>query len=539
MVKSDCDLNQPLQKSFALALGLTPHVFEYLMGFIESSLVEEVDSAAKSCVIRVHKPVDTIVVLPLMETTSIPTGTAQYRALRNDETLARKLSARQLTMIALGGAIGTGLFLGSSLAIRLAGPAVIITYVIGAVIALLLMGALSEMAVAHPTAGSFGVYAELYVSPWAGFVVRYTYWAAQTIAIGGEATAGAIFCRWWFPNIPAWIWIVGFSVALIYVNARSVAYFGEFEYWFAMTKVVAIVLFIVFGLATLVGAGSAPAVGLLNFTADGGFMPNGFKGVWLALVFVVFSYIGTEIVAVTAGEANDPEKTVPRAMKSMVGRLIVFYIAAISLLIGLIPWRQIQPGLDVTASPFVKVFQAMHIPAAAHLVNFVVLTAALSSMNCNLYLSTRMLFSLARGGYAPAQLGKVSSNGTPVNSLLLSGLGLIIATVVALLYPKSAYVYMFGIALFGGLFVWLMIFVTHLYFRRQWDQGRPLPVKMIGYPYTTILGIVLLSAILMTTLWVDGMQITLTVGLPWLATISLAYFVWKRSNRNYSDNNPT
>jgi L-asparagine transporter-like permease len=474
-----------------------------------------------------------------METTSIPTGTAQHRALRNDETLARKLSARQLTMIALGGAIGTGLFLGSSLAIRLAGPAVIITYLIGAVIALLLMGALSEMAVAHPTAGSFGVYAELYVSPWAGFVVRYTYWAAQTIAIGGEATAAAIFCRWWFPSIPAWIWIVGFSVALIYVNARSVAYFGEFEYWFAMTKVVAIVLFIVFGLAALVGVGSAPAVGVRNFTADGGFMPNGFEGVWLALVFVVFSYIGTEIVAVTAGEAKDPEQAVPRAMKSMVGRLIVFYIAAISLLIGLIPWRQIQPGPDVTASPFVKVFQAMHIPAAAHLVNFVVLTAALSSMNCNLYLSTRMLFSLARGGYAPAQLGKVSSNGTPVNSLLLSGLGLIIATVVALLYPESAYVYMFGIALFGGLFVWLMIFVTHLYFRKQWDPGRQLPVKMVGYPYTTILGIVFLSAILITTLWVEGMQITLTVGLPWLAAISLAYFVWKRSNRNYSDNNPT
>jgi AAT family amino acid transporter len=465
-----------------------------------------------------------------MDTASTPIASKPDRALRNEEALARQLSARQLTMIALGGAIGTGLFLGSSLAIRLAGPAVIVTYLLGAVIALLLMGALSEMAVAHPTAGSFGVYAELYVSPWAGFVVRYTYWAAQTIAIGGEATAAAIFCQWWFPNVPSWMWIVGFSVALIYVNARSVAYFGEFEYWFAMTKVVAIVLFIVFGLAALIGVGSAPAVGLQNFTADGGFVPNGFKGVWLALVFVIFSYIGTEIVAVTAGEAKDPDKAVPRAMRSMVGRLIVFYVAAISLLIGLIPWRQIQPGPDVTASPFVKVFQAMHIPAAAHLVNFVVLTAALSSMNCNLYLSTRMLFSLARGGYAPAQLGRVSKSGTPLNSLLLSGVGLIIATVVALLYPASAYVYMFGIALFGGLFVWLMIFVTHLYFRRQWEPSRKLPVRMIGYPYTTIVGIVFLSAILITTFWVEGMRLTLTVGLPWLAAISLAYFVWKRSN---------
>src|SRR5437899_7984785 len=199
-----------------------------------------------------------------MDTVAVP-GSTEYRVLRNEETLSRQLSGRQLTMIAIGGAIGTGLFLGSSLAVRLAGPAVILTYLLGAVIALLLMGALSEMAVAHPAAGSFGVYAELYVSPWAGFVVRYTYWAAQTIAIGGEATAAAIFCRWWFPNIPSWIWVVGFAVGLIYVNARSVAYFGEFEYWFAMTKVVAIVLFIVFGLAALVGAGPAPAIGFANF----------------------------------------------------------------------------------------------------------------------------------------------------------------------------------------------------------------------------------------------------------------------------------
>src|SRR3954462_12376817 len=222
--------------------------------------------------------------------------------VENEQGLARQLNSRQLAMIAIGGAIGTGLFLGSSLAVRVAGPAVILTYLMGAVIALLLTGVLSEMAVAHPTAGSFGVYAELYVSKWAGFVVRYTYWAAQTIAIGGEAPAAAIFCRWWFPNVPSWIWVMAFAIALIYVNARSVAYFGEFEYWFAMTKVVAIVLFIVFGLAALVGAGPAPAIGFNNFTAHCGFMPNGFRGVWMALVFVIFRYIVTEIVAVTAGE---------------------------------------------------------------------------------------------------------------------------------------------------------------------------------------------------------------------------------------------
>ncbi len=340
-----------------------------------------------------------------MMTDSAPGG------VEKGEQLSRQLTASQLSMIAIGGAIGTGLFLGSSLAVRIAGPGVIISYLIGAVIALLFMSALSEMAVAHPTAGSFGVYAEIYVNAWAGFVVRYTYWAAQCIAIGGEAVAIAIYCQWWFPHTPKWFWILGFSLALLYINARSVGSFGSFEYWFAMIKVVAIVLFIGFGLALVAGLGPMPAIGFSNFTAHGGFLATGWRGVWMAMVFVIFSYIGTEVVAVTAGEAKDPKTAVPRAMRSMVGRLILFYVGAIVVLIAIVPWNQIQPGSDVTASPFVKVFQLIGVPAAAAIVNFVVITAAASSMNCNLYLVSRMMFSLARGGYAPASFGRVSSRG--------------------------------------------------------------------------------------------------------------------------------
>src|SRR5580700_3598680 len=410
-------------------------------------------------------------------------------------------------MIAIGGAIGTGLFLGSALAVRIAGPGVIVSYLIGAAIALLFMSALSEMAVAHPTAGSFGVYAELYVNAWAGFTVRYTYWAAQSIAIGGEATAIAIYCQWWFPNTPKWLWILVFSAALLYVNARSVGSFGSFEYWFAMVKVVAIVLFIVFGLALLGGFGPTPAIGFSNFTAHGGFLATGWRGVWMAMVFVIFSYLGTEVVAVTSGEAKDPQTAVPRAMRTMVGRLILFYMGAIVVLISIVPWNQIQPGSDVTASPFVKVFQLIGVPAAAHIVNFVVITAAASSMNCNLYLVSRMMFSLARGGYAPAVFGGVSSRGTPVPALLVSAASLALAIVIALLYPDGAYVYLFGVALFGGLYVWLMIFITHLFFRAKWESagGKRLPVRMIGYPYTSALGAAAMLAILATTWWVEGM----------------------------------
>ena len=458
--------------------------------------------------------------------------TVAPRSIESGEQLSRQLASAQLSMIAIGGAIGTGLFLGSSLGIRLAGPGIILSYLIGAAIALLFMGVLSEMAAAHPTAGSFGVYAEIYVNAWAGFTIRYTYWAAQCIAIGGEATAIAIYCQWWFPSTPKWAWIVAFSAALLYANMRSVGSFGSFEYWFAMIKVVAIVLFIICGLALLAGLGPRPAIGLANFTAHGGFLPHGWRGVWMAIVFVIFSYIGTEVVAVTAGEAKDPKTAVPRAMRSMVGRLILFYTGAIVVLIGIVPWDQIQTGADVTASPFVKVFQLIGVPAAAHVVNFVVITAAASSMNCNLYLTSRMMFSLARGGYAPALFGRVSERGTPVTALFVSACGLALALVVALLDPGGAYVYLFGISLFGGLFVWLMIFVTHLFFRPKWDaSGRPrLPVRMIGYPYTSLTGAGIIAAIIATTWWVEGMRVTIIAGLPWLAVLTAAYFLVSRKS---------
>ncbi|SPE32629.1 Amino acid permease [Candidatus Sulfopaludibacter sp. SbA3] len=447
-------------------------------------------------------------------------------AIEQGEQLSRQLSSGQLSMIAIGGAIGTGLFLGSSLAVHTAGPGVILSYGIGAVITLIFMGALSEMAVAHPTAGSFGVYAEIYLNPWAGFTVRYTYWAAQCIAIGGEATAIAIYCQWWFPRTPKWIWVLAFAIALLYVNARSVGSFGSFEYWFAMVKVVALVLFIVLGAALLMGIGPAPAIGLSNLTSHGGFLATGWRGVWMAMVFVIFGYMGTEVVAVTAGEARDPETAVPRAMRNMVGRLIVFYLGAIVVLIAIVPWTRIQPGADVTASPFVKVFQLIGVPAAAHIVNFVVITAAASSMNCNLYLVSRMMFSLARGGYAPAVFGRVSARGTPVPALLVSAAGLGVAILVAFLYPDSAFVYLFGVSLFGGLYAWLIIFVTHLAFRPKWEAAghARLPVRLIGYPYTSLLGTAALTAILATTWWVEGMRVTLIAGLPWLAILTAVYY---------------
>jgi L-asparagine transporter-like permease len=441
------------------------------------------------------------------------------------ESLSRQLSSPQLAMMAIGGAIGTGLFLGSALAVRAAGPGVILTYLIGAFIAVLLMRALGEMAIAHPTAGSFGVYAELYLSKWAGFTVRYTYWAGQCVAIGGEATAIAIYCQWWFPNTPQWCWILVFTIALLYINARSVGSFGAFEYWFAMIKVVAIVLFVAIGFALVFGLiPHHPATGFANLTAHGGFLPKGLRGVWLAIVFVIFSFIGTEVVAVTAGEAKNPEIALPRAMRTVAVRLLLFYVAAIFVLVTVVPWTQIQLGASVTASPFVRVFQLIGIPAAAHIVNFVVVTAAASSMNCNLYLVSRMMYSLACAGYAPAPFGRVSKRGAPVTALLVSAGGLSLATLVSILWPSSAYVYLFGVALFAGLYAWLIIFITHVFFSK-------LTIGKTG----SFIGAASIAAILLTTWWVEGMRITLISGLSWLAVLSVVYALVRRHARLSTD----
>lgn len=457
---------------------------------------------------------------------------APLTSVEEGEKLTRQLSAPQLAMIAIGGAIGTGLFLGSALAVHVAGPGVILTYLIGAFISLLLMRSLGEMAVAHPTAGSFGVYAELYVNKWAGFTVRYTYWAGQCVAIGGEATAIAIYCQWWFPHTPQWLWILAFTAALLFVNARSVGSFGNFEYWFAMIKVVAIVLFILIGGALILGLTPRPAIGFSNLTSQGGFLATGWTGVWMAIVFVIFSYVGTEVVAVTAGEAKNPEVALPRAVRTMAARLIIFYLGAIFVLIAIVPWTQIQPGAALTASPFVRVFELIGIPAAAHIVNFVVITAAASSMNCNLYLVSRMMFSLARSGYAPAPWGRVSSRGTPVPALLVSAAGLALAVFTSFLAPQSAFIYLFGISLFGGLYAWLVIFVTHIFFRRSRQDWTP--IRATG----SVLGGIAIIAILLTTWWVEGMRITLIAGVSWLAILSVAYVLADRSrDRNKQSSN--
>jgi len=443
------------------------------------------------------------------------------------EGLHRRLSQRQLTMMAIGGAIGVGLFLGSSVTIRLAGPDVIISYLLGAAIALIMSYVLTEMAVVHPVAGAFGVYAETYLNPWAGFAVRATYAVAQIIAIGAEVTAAGIYISFWFPNVPQWIWLVLVSAALVALNSMQVNRLGEFEYWFAMIKVAAIVAFIIVGLSLIVGIGTRHAIGLANLTQHGGFLPSGWKGVWLSLTITVTSYMGVEIIAVTAGEAQRPEVTIPRAMRNIVYRLIGFYVLAIAIMVTMVPWNQTGSSSAVTGSPFVTAFAAAHIPYAAAIMNFVVLTAALSSVNTNLYLSTRMLFSLGRGGYAPEWMGKVSGNGVPHRALVASTAGIIAAILLAIFAPKNAFLMLYGTAVAGMLFVWLIILNTHLRFRRAvpGDKLSNLPMRLPAHPLFTIVGIALLLAISITTFFVEGLEWSVPAFAVFLALISVFFLL--------------
>lgn len=449
--------------------------------------------------------------------------------------LQRRLTSRQLAMIGLGGAIGTGLFLGSSLAISQAGPATIVAYVVCALVALVIAWALAEMVVVHPTAGAFGAIAHMYLGGWAGFVTRWTYWTIQVIAVGGEVIAAGIYIQYWWPQIPLWLPVVVFSLAVLVVNALAVRVFGEFEYWFAMVKVAAIVVFLLLGAALIVfGLPGTHATGVHNLTAHGGFFPNGVGGLFLALVFVIFSFIGTEVVAVTAAESRDPTRDIPRAARRMVLRLVLFYVLAIGVVLCVVPWTvTAQVGDNIVASPFVRVLGAANVPAAATVMNFVVLTAALSSANANLYLTTRMMHSLAAHGYAPRWTGRVSGSGVPRNALVLSAAGLALAAYLSVAFPKSAYVIIFGISVFGALVVWILILLTHVRFRqvrRQQDLPAA-PVRLWGAPVTTVLGALFLFAILVSTAFVQGLTTAWQAGIPFFVLLTIGYAVVRRFRR--------
>lgn len=453
------------------------------------------------------------------------------RIKKREAGLSRQLTAAQLSMIALGGAIGTGLFLGSKFAISFAGPSVILSYAIGGIIAVLLMGALSEMTVAHATTGSFGAFAEHYINPFAGFMIKYLYWSCIVLAVGTEVTAVGEYMQMWFPTVPPVVWVLGFSALLIGVNMFNVKAFGTLEYWFSATKVFAIVAFILVA-AYLVFGGSNPDFGFHNYQAEGGFFMGGAKGVWFAVILAIFSYLSIEMIAVAAGEAKDPEVAVKKAFKVTLVRLFLFYILTLSLILAIAPVSKILEG----GSPFVTVMQVIGIPYADSILNFVVIIAALSAMNSQLYVSTRMMFSLSRGGQAPAVFGKLRKNGSPVNALLLSAGGIAVASLVYAANPETGFTVMMALSMFGAMATWMLIFITHLFFRRSHKlSGEKLKYKLPFYPLGSILGALLMAALLITTLFTQEFTMTMIFGVPFAAVVAVLYFVMRKRMRKAVD----
>ena len=429
--------------------------------------------------------------------------------------LNRRLSAGQMAMVAGGGSIGTGLLLGSAAAIEVAGPAVILSFILAAFVSWTVAMALGELSSTHPAAGSFGVYGDLYLNEWAGFIARAGYWAAIAISVGAELVASATYMRYWFPQVPALPWVVAFSVLLLLVNLWDVGRFGRFEFWFAMIKVAAIALFVVLGAGVLL-AGRVPA----QYTSHGGFFPLGLWAPLLAMTFSIYTFGGIEFVAVTSGESRSA-KEVGRAVRMTFLMLAAIYLGAIAVLAGVMPWTM----AGVSESPFVTVFRSVGMPGAGHLMNFVVLTAALSGANAALYISSRMLFSLARSGWAPAVLGQLNRAGSPKLALLASSYGILAALALERWAPAHAFEYILRGAFFGMILSWLVSLAAHISFRRGLDaEGiSRLPMRSPLGSAGSVLGLALVTATVLKGWW--DSRVNLISGVSLLAGLTLAYFL--------------
>lgn len=427
----------------------------------------------------------------------------------SEHGLQRQLTAGQMAMVAVGGSIGTGLLLGSAAAIEAAGPAVILTFLFAAFVTWTIALALRELASLHPAAGSFQLYGDTYLNEWAGFLSGAGYWSAIAISIGAEMVASATYMAFWFPAVPPIVWVAIASIFLLGVNMLSVGRYGRFEYWFAMIKVVVIAAFVLLGAALMLSGVTAP-----QYTAHGGWFPNGALATLLALPVALYTFAGVEFVAVTSGESRSSEE-IARAIRLTFVTLTAVYLGAIVVITGVMPWNR----AGVHESPFVTVFRTIHIPGAGHLMNFVVLTAALSAANAAVYSASRTLFALARNGWAPAALGRLNRAGSPTLAVITSSFAIIIALILERWAPQQAFVTILNTALFGLLLSWLVSLASHARLRYQSSRGAT----------TSIVGFALIVFAILKTWW-DSPQYFAS-GVVYLLVLNGAYLILRQTRR--------
>ncbi|MFJ2741941.1 amino acid permease [Streptomyces sp. NPDC087440] len=415
------------------------------------------------------------------------------------EPLSAGLKQRHLTMLGLGGVIGAGLFVGSGAGIAVAGPGIVLSYLIAGAIAMLVMRMLGELSAAMPASGSFSVHAERALGRWAGFSVGWLYWFLLVVVLAVEATGAAKIANGWAPGVPQWAWVLIFMVVFTVANLAAVKNFGEFEFWFAALKVGAIVLFLVLGALAIFGVlPDTDPVGMANLTGDGGFFPNGASGVISGVLAVVFAFGGLEVVTIAAAETDDPARAVGRAVRSAVFRILFFYVGSMLVIVTLLPWDSMTPGL----SPYVAVLDRIGIPAAGTIMNIVVFVALLSALNANLYGSSRMVFSLAERGEAPRGLLRTSPGGVPRRAVLASVAFGFVSVVLNLLWPDTVFLYMLNAVGAVLLFVWGLIAVSQLKLRRRIEREMPerLTLKMWAFPYLTWAALAAMAVVLVLML---------------------------------------
>ena len=441
-------------------------------------------------------------------------------------TLARGLKNRHIQLIALGGAIGTGLFLGTSTAIGLAGPSVLLGYAVAGIVAFLIMRQLGEMVVEEPVAGSFSHFAFRYWSDFAGFLSGWNYWALYVLVSMAELTAIGIYVQYWWPEIPVWASALAFFVFVNGINLLHVRLFGEMEFWLSIIKVAAIVAMIGFGAWLLASGSGGPEASISNLWDRGGFFPNGVSGLLMAMAVIMFSFGGLELVGITAAEADDPGKTIPKATNQIIYRILIFYIGALAVLMALYPWNQVQEG----ASPFVMIFDSLDNGWVATALNVVVLTAALSVYNSCVYCNSRMLYGLALQGNAPKSLVRVNRRGVPVAALGVSAAATAAVVLINFFMPEDAFGMLMLLVVAALVINWAMISITHLMFRRHLvREGRRPAFASPGAPVTNVLCLLFLAGILVVMWFTPGIRTAILLMPVWLVLLTAMYWLRKRT----------
>ncbi|GLX12677.1 aromatic amino acid transporter AroP [Pseudomonas straminea] len=452
--------------------------------------------------------------------------------------LKRGLKNRHIQLIALGGAIGTGLFLGSAGVMASAGPSMILGYAIGGFIAFLIMRQLGEMIVEEPVAGSFSHFAHAYWGPFAGFLSGWNYWVLYVLVGMAELTAVGKYVQYWWPEIPTWVTAAAFFVLINAINLTNVRVFGEAEFWFSIIKVAAIVGMILLGCYLLFSGAGGEQATVSNLWSHGGFFPNGVSGLVMMMAIIMFSFGGLELVGITAAEADQPKTVIPKAINQVVYRILIFYIGALTVLLSLHPWDDLVATLTAGgdsygSSPFVQIFSLIGSDTAAHLLNFVVLTAALSVYNSGVYCNSRMLYGLAEQGNAPKQLLKVDKRGVPVLAIAISALFTLICVVINYLVPKSALELLMSLVVAALVINWAMISLAHIKFRKAMQaKGVEPSFKAFWFPFANYLCLAFVLFILGVMLFIPGIRLSVFAIPFWLLFIWGCYQIRQRRLAN-------